>query len=457
MNYKIFYIPKSFKIKFINPEQDNICETGYYDYKNRFRKTKNNNNSWDSLIEDSKLNLIENNLISSLKISNLNREFINTLFPWNLYTSDIILEDFRGFSIRIPINNFLWLLKFCKYENQILSGNFIYAWDKNRRLVILPKNSEEYETSIKIFRGKNNIIKKKEDLVPGSLYKIKNLNQYSFIEGKFIEELIFIGTEKVIKNLKLSYESFAIFYLPKLEEESNRDLIFFIKLSDIEYRIKSNVLNKKQIDSILHRFKLTAYSLDFWKNKNLISEFFTENNKFNEFYKYGKIEETQVRGNLFEPVVVFNSTKTEFDFYKIFISFSEDKGSNNLSRNNTRYLSYRFQLKEGNLQILKKFIDLGHEDKSVITKYYYLYGSKNKLLNSKLIYKNATDLDINSVKDDSFGSEKIKGTMSKIFYKTADGYISESLQILFALNNLTDNKEDSVLSCRKPYYLPIKI
>lgn len=93
----------------------------------------------------------------------------------------IRVHDPRGFEFEITVENLLFILaETDSIKGKGLTGDFVYAWDK-QHLVLLPVSCKDYTESVRYTSLKDKKIKKK-DIVVGYTYTTKEL-----------EDLIYLG------------------------------------------------------------------------------------------------------------------------------------------------------------------------------------------------------------------------------------------------------------------------
>lgn len=449
-----FFIPSKIKIGF---QKRSDTYTGklayiiYYDNLGVLRKEK----SWEGW-RDKKITPQEIENVPTEGFM-LNRQAGGCKSDWNYRQAYCRIWDPRGFEFEITIDNLLWILDFCDCQKgKVLSGKFVYSW-VGQDLVLLPECTNEYKVSSVITSKMVSKDFKASDLKPGSLYRIKQVPRdwevgYSDLYSE--RKAVFIGEVKFMKDLGSRYETKLLFYDAGNDDNTTkikRDFVTIIPLKNIEYEVTGNFLEEDMVDEILHRFQLTAFSYDFWNTKEqIIDKIYTKDDILVKFLKNNYYDSRVDRDCC---VVIDELTKT-IDYYKSLVSFKLISTSRHYSyygsdykKDANRYLSYQFSFDTGQIKISKEFIDIGKE------KLKDYYGCSVKLPGMSEIYPKASEDDIEKAKSLIISKDKEK-LMTQIYYKTTDGYCSESLQII--LSNGYGKSGESLSGSSSVICLPIK-
>lgn len=138
----------------------------YYDEKGKIRKEK----SWESW-RDKKINPQEFDN-SPMAGFTLNKDIKRYSGNWfSSHRTMIRVHDPRGFEFEVTTENLIAILMHTDCLRRGLIGEFVYAW-VGPELVLLPTNSEEYQTAVKYTTNLSKRVLMKE-LVPGISYKTK--------------------------------------------------------------------------------------------------------------------------------------------------------------------------------------------------------------------------------------------------------------------------------------------
>lgn len=427
----------------------------------------------------------DNNPISGLKISKDERKK-----SWDDRNYSLILEDPRGFRFVITYSNLCWIFNNgVNYVNGELIGEFVYSWIKGGDTAILmPTNSKEYIKYSEVFKKVSSMggSIKTSDLVPGSLYKLKNIIDYDisfggllFNKSSDLKEAIFLGNVRIQKEFGKRFESKLLFKLKnpvildssKLNPKNEKILdlinntVFFISKDKIEYEIEKNYLSEDEVNSLIHRFNISAYSWEFWNSKTKIIHELNETGyilgNYIE-YEYACIRNgiySSSKVNINRESVKFNSNKTEFDYYTSKYKMIHDSVTNTIREGVPDNIpNCKFSLVDGKLKIIKNYINLGKIN-SVYRDYKIRvsYQAERKLETSVFLdtYNLYPDQDRITVSIEEYEKENLllNSKFSNIYYTTTDGYESDSLQQILS----TNAGLDGLYSIPFKIVLPIKI
>lgn len=174
------YIPKKIKVgyqKRADTFTNKLAYIIYYDDKNVLRKEKSWNSWRDKEIEpDDFDNKPQSGIIINKNVSRYN---------WSHFSSNrtyIRMHDPRGFEFEISPENLIGILMNGDCSKRVLDGEFVYSWS-GTDLVLLPCNSEEYQTSLEFTKLQANKIGAK-DLIPGFAYRTKREENVVYM-GRF--------------------------------------------------------------------------------------------------------------------------------------------------------------------------------------------------------------------------------------------------------------------------------
>jgi len=156
------------------------CFTGklayiiYYDAKGKLHKEK----SWEGW-RDKKLPIeeFENTPMDGFTLNKDVKRYSGDWF--SSHRTLIRVHDPRGFEFEVTTENLIGILMHTDCLRRGLIGQFVYAW-VGPELVLLPINSEEYQSAVKFTTGLSKKVKAK-DLVPGISYKTKREGDVVFI------------------------------------------------------------------------------------------------------------------------------------------------------------------------------------------------------------------------------------------------------------------------------------
>lgn len=156
------------------------CFTGklayiiYYDDKGKIRKEK----SWNTW--RSKTIPAEEFDNTPMDGFTLNKDVKRYSGDWfSSHRTLIRVHDPRGFEFEVTTENLIGILMHTDCLRRGLIGQFVYAW-VGPELVLLPTNSEDYQSAIKYTAGLSKTVKAKE-MVPGISYKTKREGDVVFL------------------------------------------------------------------------------------------------------------------------------------------------------------------------------------------------------------------------------------------------------------------------------------
>jgi hypothetical protein len=146
----------------------------YYDEKGKLRKEK----SWEGW-RDKKIAAqeFENTPMDGFTLNKDIKRYHGGWFSSN--RTMIRVHDPRGFEFEVTTENLIGILMHTDCLRRGLVGQFVYAW-VGPELVLLPTNSEEYQTATKYTSGLAKKVSAKA-LVPGVSYKTKREGDVIFI------------------------------------------------------------------------------------------------------------------------------------------------------------------------------------------------------------------------------------------------------------------------------------
>lgn len=454
---QIFFIPEKLKIGF---QKRSDAYTGklsyitYYDSKGVLRKES----SWDSW-RDSSIDPIE---IENKPTSGfiLNRHVGGYKNGWNYRQSYCRVWDPRGFEIEITIDNLLWILEHCNSNKKVLSGEFVYAWE-GKSLVLVPTVTGEYKDSLEISRKKPKKLLSTSDLIPGTLYKMK-VGTVSWKMRPVLNnshDFIFIGKVRMQKDIGKRYESACLF------KSMKKDIFAIFNPSDIDYIVDSDIVGKDDIDLALYRFKISAFSWDFWNEKEelikdlLFNKTLSIDSWAEEMYHDVEFFEQLIK---FSPIVK-DSTGFEFDYYQRTYNFI--KSVDTKTRHYRQIVKEidldtprcRFRLESGRLKEINEFINPGKINHSLIKSNIYeiqrewdISNINIDVLDPHLVYPKLKKPESLQPKDDSvFGVELFPGEKEKVYYKTVTGYVDSGCSLHYSLA-FNDGLHDRIKFFRLP-------
>jgi hypothetical protein len=425
-----FFIPKQIKVGYNERSNTYTGKLGYviyYDQKNVLRKER----SWQSWRQD---NLGFNDYPNEpLEGFVLNKHVGGYKSDWNFRQSYCRIYDPRGFEFEITIENLLWILDWedCMHGKG-LTGKYVYGWIGDQ-LVLIPCCTDDYkvsqEYSDRMFNESN---LKTKDLVPGASYKVKNETT----------PYIFIGNLKVQKFLGKGYTTKSFFICANKDDSSKwsrrnneNTSLYALNKSSILCKIADNIITQEEIDELVYRFNLTAYSYEFWNTTNNIEKFMHCNDDIalnkklfehehwdyeNEKKNYNRIALISEDGKSVSIVKPYYHSVERIGGYSYYRSYNiVPKGY------------YKFIDLTADMQITK-YNDMGHAAHN--NSYWYDRGEKAE----NDIYKDHGDdtfVKLTFVdRDDAFFKTNEYGTL---YYQTKDGYISDSLQQLIKKESLS--------------------
>ena len=190
-----------------------------------------------------------------------------------LFTQDknlCIIEDPRGFSFCITLDNLLWILETEGIEKTsgLLTGEYCMAWVVNmtytnvRHGLLIPTSSPVYKETIETSKKMATKLSIK-DLVPGNIYQIKSLNK----------ELPYVGAFKVAIDLGERYKTVHLFQYVKNHESLGKDYVSIegrenlipVSIQNVLYDTGKKI-DPSKVKELSTLFEKTAYSYSFWKN-----------------------------------------------------------------------------------------------------------------------------------------------------------------------------------------------
>ncbi|WQJ53561.1 MAG: hypothetical protein [Wendovervirus sonii] len=424
MNEDRFFIPKKIRVGYQNRTSTYTGKLAYVIYIDHTGKVRKET-SWQNW-RDHKYNPSDFDNIPTEGFV-LNKHVGGYKSDWNFRQSYCRIYDPRGFEFEITIDNLLWILDWedCMHGKG-LSGKYVYGWIYDQ-LYLIPCITDDYkksfEMSDKMYESVGMTVK---DLIPGASYKVKSEKH----------PLVFVGNLKVQNKLGKGYKSQLFFYDPVPDKyyKYRENMLIRLDKSSILCKVAEDIISKEQLDELIYRFSISAYSYDFWHTKNVIKEFIP--------YPPGN-------------VTVHHSNQYSIDRNKKFGIISENGKSavllkqlkytetnySNYSYYDTKEKPYNFIEIDNEMNIMK----IGDTGKAKDISYWYrrswsydeIYEAKGKTPYNELIFPS------NSGKE-----------MTKIYYITNDGYISGSLTDMLYDNMLSYVSDSPSVS---GIVLPIKI
>lgn len=463
-----FFTPKKLKVGFqsrTDTYTGKLAYIIYFDEKGKLRKEA----SWESWRDKSIKEVELDNIPTSGFM--LNRHVGGYSNGWDHRNSYCRIWDPRGFEFEISIENLLWILEYCDCsKGKTLSGNFVYSWS-GTELVLLPENTEEFKKSIDISKKKFTKSYKKSDLKPGTLYKIRGLN-YSInkeLPKGLWNCLVYVGLYKLQKNFGKGFESKLLFYAPS---NKVKNLLVVVNSSNqIEYDISDNYLTVEEIDELVYRFNNTAFSTNFWNDSfDNIKKLITEEDISDKMLLKNNFGECYFPEYFFDvssdlskiSVIKLNKTKDYFDFYIRRYSPNYSLGTTCHKRykylngfNKEKILSHSFKLINNKIILDQIHFNIGlgnfKEAENKGRHYYVSYRSEEPDLN---LYPDTDFKQLDNINYKNYiSSSSVTGDFCKLYYITKDGYLSDSLQQLFAVNAGLDG----LYKFPDKIYLPIKL
>ena len=123
----------------------------------------------------------------------LNKKAGGGRYGWNPRQTYSRVYDPRGWEFEITIPNLLFILQECSsIKGKGLEGEFVYAWS-GTELVLMPVCSQEYKDCKEFTEAKTKKVTKK-DMVPGCLYKNKDM-----------EEVMYLGRYEYYESMRIGY------------------------------------------------------------------------------------------------------------------------------------------------------------------------------------------------------------------------------------------------------------
>ena len=161
------FIPTKIKIGYqarTDTSTGRLAYVTYYDDLGVLRKEK----SWeDWRSKDIEPEEVENKLMAGFVINKGVRRY----GYFGSGRSIIRIFHPMGFDFEVSVDNLIAMLLHCDVSNSTIQEECILAWD-NTTLVLLPKNSEEYQNAVKFTEKKNKKFSAK-DLIVGATYSQK--------------------------------------------------------------------------------------------------------------------------------------------------------------------------------------------------------------------------------------------------------------------------------------------
>lgn len=161
-----------YKISTINENKINITYFHNQIQNNSFYNRVKKHNKPISFDETT---VFSNDVIHNITIKDL--YWKNDTAVWNIY-------DPRGFRTHIKAYNFDIILKYCDINKKHISGNLIYAWNRQGTAYILPIESSQYIIANDHQKLKDYKIPI-ENINPGDIIKLLNGKQQTYL-GKII-------------------------------------------------------------------------------------------------------------------------------------------------------------------------------------------------------------------------------------------------------------------------------
>jgi len=420
-----FFIPKTIRVGYQDREDTYTGKLAYVIYIDQTGKVRKET-SWNNW----RHHKFEPNDFDNIPTEGfvLNKHVGGCQSYWNFRQSYCRIYDPRGFEFEITIDNLLWILDWVDcLHGKGLEGKFVYGWI-NDQLYLIPCNTDDYtisqDISDKMYNEKG---MKKSDLIPGSSYKIKNVNH----------PYIFVGNLKVQNKLGAGFKTHMFFYDPEPEEWDGykKDALIRVEKSSILCKVTDNVMDKAEVDEMIHRFNLTAYSYDFWHTENIIDRFV--NNlpdgiqlKHNKRYRFDAMEKYARFG-------IISEDQKSVDIMKPYIWHTEKKGNTGYWRSYTSYekhCGYYHFITLNNKCNVNKVKDFGRLTERENNSYFKTNIDFHSLY---------LDIPRDISEDMSYRTNEFDTTPSELYYITNDGYISNSLMEMIldgALNYISDTK-----------------
>lgn len=224
----------------------------YYDEKGKIRKEK----SWEGW-RDKEIDPKEFENVPTEGFT-INKDIKRYSGEWFSSTRTMIrIHDPRGFEFEVTTENLIGILMHTDCLRRGLIGEFVYAWC-GTDLVLLPTNSEEYQTAVKYTSGLAKKVSAKS-LTPGISYKTKR-------EG----DVIYIGRMSWYEYPNQNRYSSNCWEGERLEKKvhvfTSDDGKTFIKKSSIEFLAEPN--NDTPVSnyaSLVDKFNKKTYANKFVK------------------------------------------------------------------------------------------------------------------------------------------------------------------------------------------------
>lgn len=414
-----FFIPKKIKIGYQKRTEtytNKLAYIIYYDHKNVLRQET----SWESWRDSS----IDPDNFDNEPIEGfvLNKNVGGCRTDWAYRNAYIRVWDPRGFEFEITLENLLFILEWNdSYAGKGLSGKYCYAWC-DKKVYLLPVNTEDYRKSKIQSDAMYDLSNKKSELIPGALYKIK---KQSIPNGWYmdkVDELVYIGNLKTSIKMDKKYKSTLYFTFPNTEltrKQYNNDYLISISKSAVLSLIDEHYYTQDQIAEFIHRFDISAYSYNFWHNKDIIEKFTSVpiNKFYNEITYSGlKIYKAQ------QFNIIDDNTVT---IYKYMYNIESDNSYSYYAHFDVKNKLFKFITLKADLTY-KTHSDCGIVKKADLNGYI----RQTTIQNLEEDYAKSTSLeDFSYLKSD-------KG-LTPLYYITKDNYESDSIMQCMYYNNLS--------------------
>lgn len=182
MSASQLFIPDRIKVGFQNRDDTYTKRLGFvvcFDQQGNLRKER----SWKHWIDDKLPTPEFDNIPTEGFVLNKAGGGVRRSYGWHARNEFIRVYDPRDFEFEISVDNLLFILRECDcYKGKGLEGQFVYAWDRDR-LVLLPVISDDYQNSLEFTALKLENISAKE-LIPGATYLTKDQKSTVYL-GRF--------------------------------------------------------------------------------------------------------------------------------------------------------------------------------------------------------------------------------------------------------------------------------